>query len=206
MLEIDPEARLARVQPGVVLDRLRDAAAPFGLTFGPDPATHRHCTLGGMLGNDSCGVHSVATGRTSHNVVGLEVVSGDGLRLRVGKTSEAEVAAAVAAGGRRGELLSGLRALAESLEPQIEARFPRIPRRVSGYALDALLPSRLRPGAGAGGTGPAPPGSRPRCAWCRDGSTARWCWQDSPMSPPRPTTCRRFWQHGRSAWKGSITP
>ena len=142
VLQIDREARLARVQPGVVLDHLRQAVAPHGLTFGPDPATHRHCTLGGMLGNDSCGVHSVVTGRTSHNVLGLDVVTGDGLRLRVGKTSEAELRAAVAAGGRRGEIYAGLHALAHQLRPQIDARFPKIPRRVSGYGLDALLPEQ----------------------------------------------------------------
>ena len=140
VLEIDPQARLARVQPGVVLDRLQDAAAPHGLTFGPDPATHRHCTLGGMLGNDSCGVHSVATGRTSHNVLGLDVVTGDGVRLGLSRMSPADVAAAANAGGRRGEIFSGLRALGERLAPHIEARFPKIPRRVSGYSLDALLP------------------------------------------------------------------
>ncbi|HET9299356.1 MAG TPA: FAD-binding oxidoreductase, partial [Candidatus Polarisedimenticolaceae bacterium] len=140
VLEIDPQARLARVQPGVVLDHLRQAVAPHGLTFGPDPATHRHCTLGGMLGNDSCGVHSVATGRTSHNVLGLDVVTGDGLRLRVGKTSDAELSSAIAAGGRKGEIYAGLRALAAHLGPEIDARFPKIPRRVSGYGLDALLP------------------------------------------------------------------
>ncbi|HEX5043488.1 MAG TPA: FAD-binding and (Fe-S)-binding domain-containing protein [Candidatus Polarisedimenticolaceae bacterium] len=142
ILEIDPEARLARVQPGVVLDHLRREAAPHGLTFGPDPATHRHCTLGGMLGNDSCGVHSVVTGRTSHNVLGLDVVTGDGLRLRVGKTSDTEADAAVAGGGRKGEIYAGLRALAKNLAPEIDARFPKIPRRVSGYGLDALLPEQ----------------------------------------------------------------
>ncbi len=140
VLEIDPQARLARVQPGVVLDHLRQAVAPHGLTFGPDPATHRHCTLGGMLGNDSCGVHSLATGRTSHNVLGLDVVTGDGLRLRVGKTSETELSSAIAAGGRKAEIYAGLRALAGQLAPEIDARFPKIPRRVSGYGLDALLP------------------------------------------------------------------
>src|SRR5436309_512759 len=59
ILEIDPTARLARVEPGLVLDTLRDGAKAHDLTFGPDPATHNHCTLGGMLGNNSCGVHAV---------------------------------------------------------------------------------------------------------------------------------------------------
>src|SRR5699024_5895395 len=63
ILDIDPEQRVARVQPGVVLDTLQAAAAQHGLVFGPDPSTHSRCTLGGMLGNDSCGSHSVAWGR-----------------------------------------------------------------------------------------------------------------------------------------------
>ena len=79
------------MQPGVVLDDLRDAAEEHGLTFGPDPATHSHCTLGGMIGNNSCGVHSVMAGRTADNVEELEVLTYDGLRLRVGPTGEEEL-------------------------------------------------------------------------------------------------------------------
>src|SRR5581483_9648567 len=68
ILEIDPERRIARVQPGVVLDSLRNAAEKYHLTFGPDPATHDRCTLGGMIGNNSCGVHSVMAGKTDDNI------------------------------------------------------------------------------------------------------------------------------------------
>ncbi len=82
VLEIDPLTRRGRVQPGVVLDDLRQAAERHNLTFGPDPATHNHCTLGGMIGNNSCGVHSVMSGRTSDNIDELEVLTYDGLRLR----------------------------------------------------------------------------------------------------------------------------
>jgi FAD/FMN-containing dehydrogenase len=89
VLEIDPQARTARVQPGVVLDRLRDAAGEHGLTFAPDPATHTHNTLGGMLGNNSCGPHSVMGGETVDNVIALEVLTCDGLRLSVGRLGEA---------------------------------------------------------------------------------------------------------------------
>ncbi|HXT20537.1 MAG TPA: FAD-binding oxidoreductase, partial [Thermoanaerobaculia bacterium] len=103
VVEVDPERRLARVQPGVVLDRLRSHTEPHGLTFGPDPATHSHCTLGGMIGNDSCGVHSVLAGRTDDNVVGLEVLAYDGMRMRVGPTPPEELQRIVAEGGRRGE-------------------------------------------------------------------------------------------------------
>src|SRR5580698_5189660 len=84
ILEIDPGKRLARVQPGVVLDRLRNAAEKHHLTFAPDPATHDRCTLGGMIGNNSCGVHSVMAGKTDDNIHELEILTYDGLRIRVG--------------------------------------------------------------------------------------------------------------------------
>src|SRR4051812_28915046 len=91
ILEVDPERRLAPVQPGVVLDQLRARTEPLGLTFAPDPSTHNRCTLGGMIGNNSCGVHSVMAGRTSDNVEQLDVVTYDGVRLQVGPTSDAEL-------------------------------------------------------------------------------------------------------------------
>jgi len=140
VLEVDPDARSARVQPGCVLDRLCDAAREHGLTFGPDPATHDHCTLGGMIGNDSCGTHSVVSGRTSQNVQSLQVLTYDGLRLDVGETSDSELEAIIAAGGRRGEIYQGLRDLRDRYGELIRARFPDIPRRVAGYSLNELLP------------------------------------------------------------------
>lgn len=141
VLEIDPQARRARVEPGCILDDLRDAARPYDLTFGPDPATHTHNTLGGMIGNDSCGPHSVYAGRTSDNVERLDVLTYDGLRLDVGATSEKELRGLVAAGGRRGQIYRDMRDLIDEHAGLIRARFPRLPRRVSGFAnLDALLP------------------------------------------------------------------
>ena len=86
VIEIDPERRLARVEPGCILDNLRAEAAQHGLTFGPDPATHDHNTLGGMIGNNSGGVHAVMNGITVHNVQALEILTYDGLRLTVGET------------------------------------------------------------------------------------------------------------------------
>src|SRR5690606_6856537 len=139
-LRLDTQARVAVVQPGVVLDHLRAAAQARGLTFGPDPSTHAYCTLGGMIGNDSCGVHSVLAGRTSYNIESLEILTYDGLRLRVGPTSEEELHAIVAAGGRRGEIYGKLAALRDRYAERIRARFPKIPRLVSGFALDQLLP------------------------------------------------------------------
>src|SRR5579864_3818017 len=85
ILEIDPKRRIARVQPGVVLDNLRNAAEKHHLTFAPDPATHDRCTLGGMIGNNSCGVHSVMAGKTDDNIEALEILTYDGVRLRVGE-------------------------------------------------------------------------------------------------------------------------
>ncbi len=140
ILEVDPVRRVARVEPGVVLDDLRDAAERHGLTFGPDPATHDRCTLGGMIGNNSCGVHSLLAGKTDANVESLEVVTWDGLRMEVGATSPEERRRLVAAGGRRGEIYRRLGELAERHGDEIRRRFPRIPRNVSGYNLGQLLP------------------------------------------------------------------
>ena len=134
-LDIDPHAKLARVEPGLILDHLREPAEPrYELTFGPDPSTHDHCTFGGMIGNNSCGVRSVMAQfngpgpRMSHNVHELEVLLYDGRRLRVGKgTGDAEI-------DRR---LTDLR---DRYAPLIRERYPDIPRRVSGYNLDDLLP------------------------------------------------------------------
>ena len=83
VLGIDAAAGLARVQPGVVCDTLREAAEAHGLTFAPDPATHSRCTLGGMIGNNSCGPHSVMAGKTVENVSRLEVLTYDGERFQL---------------------------------------------------------------------------------------------------------------------------
>ncbi|WPO73039.1 FAD-binding and (Fe-S)-binding domain-containing protein [Streptomyces sp. KN37] len=128
IVSLDPEARTAVVQPGVILDDLRAAAAPHGLTFGPDPSTHSRCTLGGMIGNNSCGSHSVAWGTTADNVRSLSVTSGRGDTLRLGQgwTGAPE----------------GLRPLVDDHLALLRTGYPDLPRRISGYALDALLPER----------------------------------------------------------------
>ncbi|HET6284132.1 MAG TPA: FAD-binding and (Fe-S)-binding domain-containing protein [Polyangia bacterium] len=140
VLALDASERWARVLPGTVLDTLRGAANRRGLTFGPDPATHAYCTLGGMLGNNSCGPHSVMAGRTSDNVEELEVLTYDGLRLRVGATTPQELERIIQAGGRRGEIYRGMRDLRDRFADLIRTRYPKLPRRVSGYNLDDLLP------------------------------------------------------------------
>ncbi|MEU2540103.1 FAD-binding and (Fe-S)-binding domain-containing protein [Streptomyces iakyrus] len=128
LVALDPAARTAVVQPGLVLDRLQEAAAPHGLRFGPDPSTHSRCTLGGMIGNNACGSHSVAWGTTADSVRELDVVTARGERLRLGRDW---------AGAP-----DGLRALAEEESARLRTGFPDLPRRISGYALDALLPER----------------------------------------------------------------
>lgn len=142
ILEIDPQRKIARVEPGCVLDILRNAAEKHHLTFGPDPSTHDHNTLGGMVGNNSCGVHSVMAGRTADNVVSLQILTYRGLHLNVGPTSPADVRSIIAAGGARGEIYRRLLALRDRYADLIRARYPKIPRRVSGYNLDELLPER----------------------------------------------------------------
>jgi FAD/FMN-containing dehydrogenase/Fe-S oxidoreductase len=140
ILELDPVGRTAVVEPGVVCDTLRDAAEQFGLTFAPDPSTHSRCTLGGMIGNNSCGPHSVMAGKTLENVEALEVMTYDGERFWVGKTSDAELDAIIAAGGRRAQIYRDLKSLRDRYAELIRKRFPSIPRRVSGFNLDELLP------------------------------------------------------------------
>jgi len=140
VLEVDPQARRARVEPGAVCDALREAAERHRLTFAPDPATHSRCTLGGMIGNNSCGPHSVMAGKTVENIERIEVLTYDGARFWCGPTSEEEYTRIVSAGGRQGEIYAALKALADRYGPLIRARFPKIRRRVSGYNLDQLLP------------------------------------------------------------------
>jgi FAD/FMN-containing dehydrogenase/Fe-S oxidoreductase len=140
ILEIDPVSSFARVEPGVVLDSLRDRAERHHLTFGPDPSTHSRCTLGGMIGNNSCGTHSLLAGKTVDNVEELRVLLYDGTQLTVGATNDAQLDAATREGGRRGEIYAKLRSIRDRCADLIRARYPKIPRRVSGYNLDQLLP------------------------------------------------------------------
>ena len=134
VVSIDADARTAVVQPGVVLDDLQKAAAPHGLRFGPDPSTHARCTLGGMIANDACGSHALAYGRTSGNVVGLDVLDGTGRRF---DTADPPAA-----------LTSALRAVASRHLATIRTEFGTFGRQVSGYALENLLPE-FNPGGGA---------------------------------------------------------
>jgi FAD/FMN-containing dehydrogenase/Fe-S oxidoreductase len=143
IIEVDPVRRVARVEPGVIRDELANLVErEHNLTFAPDTSTHAYATFGGMIGNNSCGVHSVMAGRTADNVESLEIVTYDGLRMRVGATSEADLEEIVAGGGRRGEIYGAMRALRDRHAELIRERYPEIPRRVSGYSLDELLPEK----------------------------------------------------------------
>ncbi len=137
---LDPGGKLATVQPGIVLDRLREAAEVHHLTYAPDPATHSRCTLGGMIGNNSCGVHGLLGGKTVDNVESLDIVLYDGTRMTVGRTNQEQLEAAIRSGGRVGKIYEGLVRIRDRYADLVREKFPRIPRRVSGYNLDELLP------------------------------------------------------------------
>jgi FAD/FMN-containing dehydrogenase/Fe-S oxidoreductase len=143
VLAIDPDARTALVEPGVVQSHLNSALAPHGLFFAPDPSTKDRCTIGGMIGNNSCGAHSAAYGKTVDNVEALEAILYDGTELSLqGSMDDARLDAAIARGGREGELYSRIRELRDQIADSVRERFPKLPRRVSGYNLDQLMPDR----------------------------------------------------------------
>jgi FAD/FMN-containing dehydrogenase/Fe-S oxidoreductase len=140
IIELNPQERYARIEPGTICDTLRDAAKPHTLTWGPDPATHDHCTFGGMLGNNSCGVHAQMAGKAVDNVLAMDVLLYDGTRLKVGWMNDRELDAKIAAGGREGAVYEQLKSVRDRYAKLIQEKYPRIPRRVSGYNLDQLLP------------------------------------------------------------------
>ena len=141
VLEVDPDARLARVQPGVTRDQLaKPLEARHQLSFPPDTSTHAYATFGGMIANNSCGAHSVMTGRTSDNLAEMEIALADGTSLRVGPTTEDELEAICAGDGRRAKIYRALRDLRDRYGDLVRERYPKIPRRVSGFNLDELLP------------------------------------------------------------------
>jgi len=140
VFDVDPEHRTCVVEPGTVLDALNDFLKPTGLRFGPEPATHMNCTIGGMIGNNSCGATAQRTGKVVDNIEALEVLLYDGTRFWCGPTSDEEYAAIERRGDKKARIYRRLRELRDSYAGQIRARYPDIPRRVSGYNLDSLLP------------------------------------------------------------------
>lgn len=130
VLDIDADARTARVQPGVIMSDLQVAAAPFGLWFGPDPSTKNRATLGGMIGNNACGPHALKYGRTAENVVSLDVIDGTGRRFVAASGKEALAA------------VPGLKSLVQGNLAVLRTELGRFGRQVSGYSLEHLLPEK----------------------------------------------------------------
>jgi len=145
IVDIDPVGRTALVEPGVVLTDLTGAARAYGLTFGADPSSASRATLGGMIANNACGSHSVAWGTTADNLQALEVLLADGTRMDLSTPGGAQDASArrqllAARAGREGEIHRGMQAIAARDSLLISRRFSPLRRRISGYALDRLLP------------------------------------------------------------------
>ncbi len=140
IVAIDEANNSALVEPGVICDQLKDESERQGLTFGPDPATHSRCTLGGMIGNNSCGAHSMMAGKTVENVLELEILTSDGHRFWVGPTDDEALAEILARKDRQSEIYQELLEIRDQYADEIRSRFPGIKRRVSGYNLDQLLP------------------------------------------------------------------
>jgi len=142
VLEIDPDARTARIEPGVVHADLQRAAAPYGLRFGPDPSTHTRCTIGGMIGNNACGSRALGYGRTVDNVEAMDVVFGNGERARLGLDTSSFVPHEDYS--TSGGTVERLHAIADANLAHIRTEFGRFGRQVSGYSLEHLLPERRR--------------------------------------------------------------
>lgn len=149
--EVDVADRLVTVQPGAINEQVNIHTGKQGLVFGPDPSSHSRCTIGGNVGNNSCGVHSVQSQlygpgpRTSDNIAALEVCTYDGERFWVGVNEESHLEGIIAKGGRKGEIYAKLRDLRDRYADAIRAGYPDVaalPRRVSGYNLDELLPEK----------------------------------------------------------------
>jgi len=142
LISVDAEARTCVVEPGIVLDTLNAQLERHGLRFGPEPATHPNCTIGGMIGNNSCGATAQRTGKVVDNIARLEVLLYDGARFWCGETSDDEYAGIERHGDRRAAVYRSLRRLRDRYADDIRRGYPDIPRRVSGYNLDSLLPER----------------------------------------------------------------
>lgn len=129
LISIDPDARTARVEPGAVLSTIQRAAQPFGLRFGPDPSTYSRCTIGGVMGNNACGPHSLAFGRAAESIVEMDWLTGSGDRFVAGAGTAS---------------VPGLEELVASNLAVMRTEFGRFPRQVSGYSLEHLLPENGR--------------------------------------------------------------
>ncbi len=141
IIELNPYDKYCRVQPGTICDDVVKAASKYKLTYAPDPATHSRCVFGGMLGNNSCGVHAQMNGPAVNNTEAMEILLYDGTRMTVGWMNDLEMNEKIRRGGREGDIYRKLKLLRERYGELIEKRYPKIPRRVSGYNLDQLIPN-----------------------------------------------------------------
>ncbi len=128
VLDVDPQHRTARAEPGAILDDITAAAAPHGLRYGPDPSTHARATIGGSIGNNACGSRALKYGRTVDNVLELDVLTADGTRFTAGRD------------GASNPLRTGLEEITHRNLATIRTEFGRFTRQVSGYSLEHLLP------------------------------------------------------------------
>ncbi|OBF94486.1 dimethylmenaquinone methyltransferase [Mycobacterium sp. 852002-51152_SCH6134967] len=137
---VDVDRGTAVVEPGIKLDVLNDRLADTGWMVGPKPSTHVSCTIGGMIGNNSCGSTAQAYGKMVDSVRALEILTYDGIQRWIGPTEDRDIDRIIASGGRLAEIYGGLRSIVTEFGDDIRERYPHIPRRVSGYNLDSLLP------------------------------------------------------------------
>ena len=141
VLEVNVEEQWVRTQPGIILDELNDQIEDTGLMFAPDPSTSNRGNVGGALGNNSCGAHSIVWGKTVDNTLGLSVVLANGDTATLGGSSGESLDAKRRLSGLEGDIFRRLDAIGQSNRDEVLQRYPKIQRRVSGYNLDELLDS-----------------------------------------------------------------
>ena len=151
VLEVNAEELWARVQPGVVQDELNHHVHSLGLLFGPDTSTSNRATLGGMMGNNSGGSHSIAYGLTVDHVIEIHGLLADGTEVVFGEATPAEFEAKCRVPGLEGQIYREVAAIRETYAEEIRARYPKQWRRVAGYNLNELLGIGVRPHSYAGG-------------------------------------------------------
>src|SRR5688572_27425032 len=156
VLEVNTEELWARVQPGLVQDELNHHVRPMGLLFGPDTSTSNRATLGGMMGNNSGGSHSLAYGLTVDHVIEIRALLADGSEAFFGELTPAEFEAKTRASGLEGQIYREVAAIREGYADEIRARYPKHWRRVAGYNLNELLGLAVRPHSYAGGGNGSP--------------------------------------------------
>ena len=152
VVEVNREESWARVQPGIVLDQLNRELLPYGLMYAPDPTTSSRACVGGGVGNNTCGAHSVIYGKTLDHIMELDVVLADGAEAHFRPLDAGELEVKLSGGGLESDIYRGVRRLAHDNAAEIAARYPNIMRRVSGYNLDEFVPP-LSPTVGRSGEG-----------------------------------------------------